>query len=388
VALQNPCEEQELMMKMMHLGVDGPEVSRLGLGCMRMSGPLASRNDAESVATIMGALDAGLNFLDTGDYYGAGHNETLVSQVIRHRREKAFLSVKFGGMRSASGAYQGIDVRPAAVKNFAVYSLQRLGVDVIDLYQPGRLDPDVPVEDTVGAVADLIAEGKVRYLGLSEANTQQLRAAQRVHPVTALQIEYSLATRFIEPEILPAARELGVGIVADGITGHGLLTGALTADPTLSDQRGRSPRLQGDNLVRNLEKVDLLREIAGGTGCSLTQLALAWVLSRGQDILALVGMSRRARIAENLEALDIVLTDSTLAEGHCIRTRRHRRGPLPRRIDAPVSSLALTVVGQAIVVTVVVKLSYQKPYEVALRRAAEHHTPHQSPAAGALSSGA
>jgi hypothetical protein len=207
----------------------------------------------------------------------------------------------------------------------------------------------------VGAVADLIAEGKVRYLGLSEANTQQLRAAQRVHPVTALQIEYSLATRFIEPEILPAARELGVGIVADGITGHGLLTGALTADPTLSDQRGRSPRLQGDNLVRNLEKVDLLREIAGGTGCSLTQLALAWVLSRGQDILALVGMSRRARIAENLEALDIVPTDSTLAEGHCIRTRRHRRGPLPRRTDAPVSSLALTVVGQAIVVTVVVK---------------------------------
>lgn len=301
-------------MKMMQLGADGPEVSKLGLGCMRMSGPVASRDDAESVATIRAALDAGVTFLDAGDYYGAGHNEMLVGQAIKDSGEKAFLSVKFGGMRSASGAFLGIDVRPAAVKNFAAYSLQRLGVDVIDLYQPGRLDPDVPVEDTVGAVAGLIAEGKVRYLGLSEVNAQQLRAAHDVHPVTALEIEYSLATRFIEPEILPTARELGIGIVAYGITGHGLLTGALTTKSALGDQRGESPRLQGDNLIRNLEKVDVLREIAGRTGCSPAQLALAWVLARGQDVLALVGMSRRARIAENLQELDIVLTEETLAE--------------------------------------------------------------------------
>lgn len=301
-------------MKTIRLGSQGAEVSQLGLGCMRMSGPPATRDDAEAVATITAALEAGVTFLDTGDYYGAGHNEMLVGQAIKSRRENAFLSVKFGAMRSVSGAFLGIDVRPAAVKNFAAYSLQRLGVDVIDLYQPGRLDPSVPIEDTVGAVADLITEGKVRYLGLSEANASQLREAHRVHPVSALEIEYSLATRFIEAEILPTARELGVGIVAYGITGHGLLTGSMTGAAPAADQRAASPRFQGDNLTQNLKTVAPLTALADRKGCSPTQLALAWVLARGDDVLALVGMSRRARIADNLAALDITLTNSELAE--------------------------------------------------------------------------
>jgi aryl-alcohol dehydrogenase-like predicted oxidoreductase len=298
----------------MRLGAGGPQLSPLGLGCMRMSGLPAWRDDAESIATIIAALEAGVSFLDTGDYYGAGHNEMLIAKAISGRREKAFLSVKFGALRSASAQFLGIDVRPAAVKNFAAYSLQRLGVDVIDLYQPGRLDPDLPIEDTVGAVADLIAEGKVRYLGLSEVNAQQLRAAHQVHPVTALQIEYSLASRFIEPEILPTARELGIGVVAYGVTGHGLLT-ATTADaPPPWDQRANSPRFQGENFTRNLQTVHALQELAQRKHCSPTQLALAWVLSRGPDILALVGMSRRSRIPENIAALDIILTDAERAE--------------------------------------------------------------------------
>jgi aryl-alcohol dehydrogenase-like predicted oxidoreductase len=301
-------------MKTIRLGTQGAEVSQLGLGCMRMSGPPNTRDDTEAVATITGALDAGVTFLDTGDYYGAGHNEMLVGQAIKGRRENAFLSVKFGGMRSASGELLGIDVRPAAVKNFAAYSLQRLGVDVIDLYQPGRLDPSIPIEDTIGAVADLIAEGKVRYLGLSEVNAQQLRIAHWVHPVTALEIEYSLATRFIEAEILPTARELGVGVVAYGITGHGLLTGSMTGPPPAADQRASSPRFQDDNLTQNRKTVAPLTALAQRKGCSPTQLALAWVLSRGDDVLALVGMSRRARIADNLAALDITLTDAELSE--------------------------------------------------------------------------
>jgi aryl-alcohol dehydrogenase-like predicted oxidoreductase len=238
----------------------------------------------------------------------------LVGQAIKQRRENAFLGVKFGAMRSATGGFLGIDVRPAAVKNFAAYSLQRLGVEVIDLYQPGRLDPSVPIEDTIGAVADLITEGKVRYLGLSEANAQQLRAAHQVHPVTALEIEYSLATRFIEAEILPTARNLGVGIVAYGITGHGLLTGSMTGSPLPADQRAESPRFQSENLAQNLKTVEPLSVLAQRKGCSPTQLAMAWVLARGNDILALVGMSRQPRIAENLAALDIALTDAEISE--------------------------------------------------------------------------
>jgi aryl-alcohol dehydrogenase-like predicted oxidoreductase len=296
-------------MKTIRLGSQGAQVPQLGLGCMRMSDPPPARDDAESVATIIAALDAGVRFLNTGDFYAHGHNEALVARALQGRRDDAFLSVKFGGLRAASGQFLGIDVRPAAVKNFAAYSLQRLGVDVIDLYQPGRLDPAVPVEDTVGAVAELIAEGKVRYLGLSEVTAAQLRAAHREYPVTALEIEYSLATRFIEPEILPAARELGIGIVAYGITGHGLLAGT-----TPPESMRRSPRLHPDNLDKNLETAAALQVVARRKNCSPAQIALAWVLAQGDDILALIGMSRRTRIPENLAAVDITLTDADLAE--------------------------------------------------------------------------
>jgi aryl-alcohol dehydrogenase-like predicted oxidoreductase len=206
-------------MEMRTLGQNGPRVSAMGLGCMRMSsfaGP-KSNTDEEGIATIQAALEAGINFLNTGDFYGMGHNESLVGQAIKGRRDQALISVKFGALRSPSGQMLGIDTRPNAVKNFAAYSLQRLGVDVIDIYQPGRLDPNVPVEETVGAIADLIKEGRVRYLGLSETGAENIRRAHEVHPVTALEIEYSLGTRFIEKEILPTVRELGIGLVAYGV---------------------------------------------------------------------------------------------------------------------------------------------------------------------------
>ena len=292
------------------LGAQGAQVPPLGLGCMRMSGPPATRDDAEAVATIRAALDAGIEFLNTGDYYGHGHNEALVAQAIKgRRRDDAFLSVKFGALRSSSGQYIGIDVRPAAVKNFAAYSLQRLGVDVIDLYQPGRLDPSVPIEETVGAVAELITEGKVRYLGLSEVGAAQLRAAHREHAVTALEIEYSLATRFIEAQILPTARELEIGVVAYGITGLGLLTGTPPKSP-----QAITPRLAPDNLPQNLRTVAALNALAERKNCAPAQLAIAWVLAQGDDVLALIGMTRRTRITENLESLDITLTDAELSE--------------------------------------------------------------------------
>jgi aryl-alcohol dehydrogenase-like predicted oxidoreductase len=287
---------------------------------MRMSnfpGSQASRNtnsEAESIATIHAALDAGINFLDTGDFYGMGHNEMLVGRALSGRRDDAFISVKFGAQKSPSGAFLGFDARPNSVKNFAAYSLQRLGVDEIDLYQPGRVDPAVPIEDTVGAVADLIREGKVRYLGLSETDAEQLRRAHRVHPVTALEIEYSLATRLIEPKILPAARELGVGIVAYSIVAQGLLTGDIKGGLPLNDPRGQLPRFQGENLTRNLEAVAHLERMAADKNCTPTQLAIAWVLSRGNDIIALIGMSRRTRLPENLQTLGITFSADELAE--------------------------------------------------------------------------
>src|SRR6201996_5210039 len=232
-------------MKNRRLGKNGPLVSAIGLGCMRMSGMVGRRtdDDSESLSTIRAALDAGINLLDTGDFYGMGHNEMLVSKAIAGRRDDAFLSVKFGALRSPSGAFLGADLRGNSVKNFAAYSLQRLNVDVIDLYQPGRLDPSIPVEETIGAITDLIREGKVRYLGLSEVNAQQLRKAHAIHPVSALQIEYSLASRFIEKDILPTARELGIAVVAYNVTAQRLLTGI----PASSIEAARGP------LKKNLE---------------------------------------------------------------------------------------------------------------------------------------
>ena len=303
-------------MEMRRLGANGPTVSAMGLGCMRMTalrGIDPGRDEADGIATIHEALDAGLTLLNTGDFYGMGANELLVGRAIRDRRDRAFVSVKFGAMRSPAGVTIGFDCRPQAVVNFCSYSLRRLGVEAIDLYQPARVDPAVPVEDTIGAVADLIRQGKVRHLGVSEYDAAQLRRAHAAHPVTALEIEYSLASRFIEDEILPTARELGIGVVPYGVVTQGLLTGTVSAEPPPGDARAAFPRFQGDNLRRNLAAVDALRRIAEGKGRTPAQIAIAWVLAQGGDIVPLVGMSSRSRVPENLAALDVTLTDADLA---------------------------------------------------------------------------
>jgi aryl-alcohol dehydrogenase-like predicted oxidoreductase len=284
------------------------------MGMSDFYGSKATRNDAESLATIQAALDAGVTLFNTGDFYGTGHNELLLGRALAGRRDQVVISVKFGVLRSPAGGFLGLDCRPAAVKNFAAYSLQRLGVEVIDVYQPARVDPAVPLEDTVGAVADLITEGKVRYLGVSEMSADQLRRAHAVHPVAALEIEYSLATRVIEAEILPVARALGIGIVAYGALSRGLLTD--TFDPALEagDFRAHAPRFQGENLTHNLRLVATLRSIAARIGCTVAQLAIAWVLARGEDIVTLIGTSKRSRLDENLQALAVSLTAQDIAE--------------------------------------------------------------------------
>ena len=298
-------------MRKTRLGVNGPEVSALGLGCLRMS-IVRPRDDEESVATIQAALDNGINFLNTGDFYGMGHNETIVGRAIKGRRDEAVLSVKFGNMMSPSRAFLGLDGRPNAVKNFASYSLQRLGVDVIDLYQAGRPDPAVPYEDTVGAIADLIKEGKVRYLGVSEVGADLLRRAHAVHPVTALEIEYSLACRFIEAEILPTARELGVGVVPYRVFADGILTGTVPETPVGGNARPVAPRLQGENLEHNLAVASIVTTMAAEKGCTPGQLAVAWLLSRGADMVPLMGISRRARLPETLAILDVACSAEEL----------------------------------------------------------------------------
>jgi len=302
---------------MRKLGNAGLEVSAVGLGCMGMSdfyGSKATRDDAESEATIRAAVDAGITLLDTGDFYSCGHNEMLIARALAGQRDRVAICVKFGVLRTPSGGFGGLDGRPAAVKNFAAYSLQRLGTEVIDVYQAARVDPAVPLEDTVGAVTDLIKEGKVRYLGVSEMSAEQLRRAHAVHPVSALQIEYSLATRVIETEILPTARSLGVGIVAYGALSRGLLTAALPSTFAPHDFRAHAPRFQGTNLERNRRQVERLKSLAERIGCTPAQLAIAWVLARGDDIVALIGTTKRARLAENLAALDVRLAPADVAE--------------------------------------------------------------------------
>lgn len=306
-------------MKTHRLGKNGPELPALGLGCMGMS-PLRPQpgrhdavKDAESVATIQAALDAGIGMINTGDFYGMGHNELLVREALRGRRDRAFLSVKFGMMVAPNGQPLGLDVSPRAVKNFCSYSLERLDTDVIDLYQPGRIPTSEPIEETVGAVANLIKEGKVRYLGLSEVTGDQLRRAHAVHPVTAVEIEYSLVGRAIEDDLLPVARELDVGIVAYSVAAQGLLTGAITGPLPADDPRNWTPRLQGDALAANLKVVAAFKIFAESKGWTPTQLAAAWVLAQGHDIVALVGMSSRKRIAENLSAAEIMLSKEDLA---------------------------------------------------------------------------
>jgi aryl-alcohol dehydrogenase-like predicted oxidoreductase len=291
------------------LGKNGPLVSEIGLGCMRMS-PVwgaGARDEKEGIATIQAALDSGINFLNTGDFYGSGHNELLVGKAIKGRREDAFISVKFGGI-VISGRFIGLDLRPVSIKNFINYSLVRLGVETIDLYQPCRLDNSVPVEDVVGTIADLIKEGKVRYLGMSEINAVQLRKAHSVYPVSALEMGYSLADRHLEQELLPITRELGIGVVAFANTGEGLLTGTVSAPLPSNDYRNHFTRFQGENLIKNVAKVEVLKAIAKEKGYTPTQLAIAWVHKQGDDIMPLVSMSQRSRLPENLEALDITFT--------------------------------------------------------------------------------
>lgn len=291
------------------LGKNGPLVSKLGLGCMRMSsvwgGPTPDEN--ESIATIQAALDNGINFLNTGDFYGAGHNEMLVGKAVKGRRDDAFISVKFGAIFH-NGQWLGLDLRPIAIKNFINYSLTRLGIDTIDLYQPCRMDNSVPVEDIIGTVADLIKEGKVRYLGVSEITSEQLRKAHSAYPVSALEIGYSLADRQIESDLLPVAKELGIGVVAFANTAEGLLTGDMKAPLAANDYHGHFSRFQGDNLVKNLEKVDVLKQMAKDKGHTPTQLAIAWVNAQGKHVMPLVSMSRRSRLPENTAAMEIVFT--------------------------------------------------------------------------------
>jgi aryl-alcohol dehydrogenase-like predicted oxidoreductase len=300
------------------LGTTGPTVSAIGLGCMGMSALYGAADDAESIATIHAALDAGVNLLDTGDFYAMGQNELLIREALRTRpgsREQAVISVKFGALRDAAGGWNGYDGRPAAVKNFLAYSLTRLGTDHIDIYRIARVDPQVPIEETVGAIAEEIQAGRVRHVGLSEVGPDTLRRAASVAPVSDLQIEYSLFSRGIEAEILPTARELGIGVTAYGVLSRGLLSGHWTKDRATeaTDFRSHSPRFSGDNLGRNLGLVEALRKVAEGRGATVAQIAIAWVLSRGEDIVPLVGARRRERLAESLGALDVTLDAADLA---------------------------------------------------------------------------
>jgi len=291
------------------LGQNGPFVSKLGLGCMRMSSVWggATPSETESIATIQEALDNGINFLNTGDFYGAGHNEMLIGKAIKGRRDDAFISVKFGAIFH-NGQWLGLDLRPLAIKNFINYSLTRLGIETIDLYQPCRMDGSVPVADIIGTVADLIKEGKVRHIGVSEITAEQLRQANETHAISALEIGYSLADRQIENELLPVAKELGIAVVAFANTAEGLLTGDMKAPLAENDYHNHFSRFQGENLVHNLEKVEILKQMARDKGCTPTQLAIAWVKEQGDHMMPLVSMSRRSRLPENIKALDIVFT--------------------------------------------------------------------------------
>jgi aryl-alcohol dehydrogenase-like predicted oxidoreductase len=297
------------------LGATGPTVSAIGLGTMGMSDLYGPTDYDESVATIRAALDAGITLLDTGDFYGMGANELLIRDALtRHDRDDVLISVKFGALRDPGGGWTGYDARPQAVKSFLAYTLNRLGTDHIDIYRPARVDRSVPIEETVGAIKEMIDAGYVRHLGLSEAGADTLRRAHAVHPVADLQIEYSLISRGIEQEILPTARELGIGITAYGVLSRGLISGHWSRDRDVvsNDFRARSPRFSRENLDRNLELAEALRSIADAKGATAAQAAIAWVLSRGEDIVPLVGARRRDRLTESLGALDLELSDADL----------------------------------------------------------------------------
>ncbi|MDQ0776788.1 aryl-alcohol dehydrogenase-like predicted oxidoreductase [Streptomyces aurantiacus] len=299
------------------LGSTGPAVSALGLGAMGMSGAYGEADRAESIATVHAALEAGVTLLDTGDFYAMGHNELLLAEALRGRdRDSYLLSVKFGALRGPGPEWGGTDGRPEAVKNFLAYSLTRLGTDHIDIYRPARLDPAVPIEETVGAIKEMVDAGHVRHIGLSEVDAATIRRAHAVHPIADLQIEYSLISRAVEADVLPTLRELGIGMTAYGVLSRGLISGHWTAGRSTGsgDLRSHSPRFSGENVAHNLTLVEALRRIAGAKGCTVAQLAIAWVAAQGEDIVPLVGARTRERLAEALPAAEVHLTADDLAE--------------------------------------------------------------------------
>jgi len=293
------------------LGQTGLNVLPLALGCMGMSGMYGATDDGESIATIHAALDAGVTLLDTGDFYGAGHNEMLIGRALKDRRDQALLSVKFGALRSPDGGWGGVDARPAAVKNFAAYSLKRLGVDHIDIYRPARLDPNVPIEDTVGAIADLIRAGYVRHVGLSEVGPDTIRRAHAVQPISDLQIEYSLISRGPETAIFPLLKELGISVTAYGVLSRGLLSGSRPAER--GDFRAHLPRFSGENFSRNETLIEGLKQLAAEKGLQPAQLAIAWVLAKGPNIVPVIGARTRKQLSESLAALQVKLSNSDMA---------------------------------------------------------------------------
>jgi aryl-alcohol dehydrogenase-like predicted oxidoreductase len=316
-------------MQRRKLGRNGPTVSAMGLGCMGMSEFYSGRDDAESVATIHRALDLGVDFLDTADMYGPHINEELVGKAIKGRRDKVVLATKFGIVRGDDPATRGVNGKPDYVRSSCEGSLKRLGVDIIDLYYLHRVDPNTPIEDTVGAMADLVRQGKVRYLGLSEANPPTLRRASAVHPIAALQSEYSLWTRDPEDGVLAACRELGIGFVPYSPLGRGFLTGRFRKfeDLPADDYRRQSPRFQGENFKKNLDLVRRVEEVATKKGCTPSQLALAWVLAQGDDVVPIPGTKRRKYLEENLAALEITLTTEELARIDEVAPKGAASGP-------------------------------------------------------------
>ena len=301
----------EARMQTRQLGAYGPSVFPLALGCMGMSGMYGEADESESIATIHAALDRGITLLDTGDFYGQGHNEMLVGRALKGHRKNALLSVKFGALRGPDGQWLGYDARPAAVKNFLAYSLNRLGVDHIDIYRPARLDPQVPIADTIGAISELVQAGYVRYIGLSEVGTAAIRRAHAVHPISDLQIEYSLISRGPESEIFPVLDELGIGVTAYGVLSRGLLSGSLPSGK--GDFRAYLPRFTGENLERNRRLIGTLQNIAAEKAITASQLAVAWVLAKGRNIVPVIGARKRSQLHESLGAAGVQLSPAEVS---------------------------------------------------------------------------